>query len=145
MVHAKRCDAKVQKFHFLKKKLPGELTGVSNSNVGLCLHKGARGIVEIEARERITRYTTKSDGPRPGDCYHGGLTVLSCSACGATVVTVLTATTALFSQPGTVNTVIVSYCCLAMHYCLAPASVLCMLRPTNKHGHDGPTVRAVAH
>ena len=53
---------------------------MSNSNVGLCLHKGARGIVEIEARERITRYTTKSDGPRPGDCYHGGLRVLSCSA-----------------------------------------------------------------
>ena len=79
MVHAKRCDAKVQNFHFLK-KLPGELTGESNSNVALCLHKGARGIVEIEARERITRYKTKSDGPRPGDCYHGGLTVLSRSA-----------------------------------------------------------------
>ena len=75
----KRCDAKVQKFHFLK-KLPGELTGVSNSNVGLCLHKGARGIKEIEARETFTRDTTKLDGLRPGDCYHGGLTVLSCSA-----------------------------------------------------------------
>ena len=79
MVHAKRCDAKVQKFHFLK-KLPGELTGVSNSNVGLCLHKGARGIKEIEARETFTRDTTKPDGLRPGDCYHGGLTVLSRSA-----------------------------------------------------------------
>ena len=79
MVHAKRCDAKVQKFHFLK-KLPGELTGVSNSNVGLCLHKGARGIKEIEARETFTRDTTKLDGLRPGDCYHGGLTVLSRSA-----------------------------------------------------------------
>ena len=79
MVHAKRCDAKVQKFHFLK-KLPGELTGVSNSNVGLCLHKGARGKKEIEARETSTGDTTKPDGLRPGDCYHGGLTVLSRSA-----------------------------------------------------------------
>ena len=24
--------------------------------------------------------TTKVDGLRPGDCYHGGLTVLSCNA-----------------------------------------------------------------
>ena len=53
---------------------------MSNSNVGLCLHKGARVIKKIEARETFTRDTTKSDGPRPGDCYHGGLTVLSCSA-----------------------------------------------------------------
>ena len=25
---------------------------MSNSNVGLCLHKGARGVVEVEAREQ---------------------------------------------------------------------------------------------
>ena len=53
---------------------------MSNSNVGLCLHKGARGIKDIEARETFTRDTTKPDGLRPGDCYHGGLTVLSRSA-----------------------------------------------------------------
>ena len=118
---------------------------MSDSNVGLCLHKGARGIKEIKARETFPRDTTKLDGLLPGDCYQGGLTVLSRSATRATVVTVLTATTALFSHFGTVNTMILPYCCLAMHHRLVPASVLCMLRPTNKHGHDGPTVRAVAH
>ena len=44
------------------------------------MHKGARGIKEIEARETFTGATTKLDGLRPGDCYHGGLTVLSRSA-----------------------------------------------------------------
>ena len=53
---------------------------MSNSNVGLCLPKGARGIKEIEDSETLTRDTTKLDGLRPGDCYHGGLTVLSRSA-----------------------------------------------------------------
>ena len=54
MVHAKRCDAKVQKFHILK-KLPGVLTGASNSSVGLCLHKGARGKVVIEVRDALMK------------------------------------------------------------------------------------------
>ena len=117
---------------------------MSNSNVGLCLHKGARGIKEIEARETFKRDTTKLDGLQPGDCYHGGLTVLSRSATRGNRGN-SPYTTALFSHFGTVNTVILPYCCLAMHHRLVPASVLCMLRPTNKHGHDGPTVRAVAH
>ena len=54
MVHAKRRDAKVQKFHFLK-KLPGEFTGVSNSSVALCLHKGARGKVEVKVRDALMK------------------------------------------------------------------------------------------
>ena len=51
-----------------------------DGSLGLCLLQGARGNVEIEVRETITMDTTKHDGLRPGDCYHGGLTVLSCSA-----------------------------------------------------------------
>ena len=124
------------KIFIFDKEKPAAGTGGTDSNLGLCLQQGARGIVEIEARETLTKDPTKPDGIRTGDC--------PAVQRGANVVTVLTATTALFSQPGTVNTAIVSYCCLAMHYCLVPASVVCMLRATIKHGHDGPTVRAVA-
>ena len=68
-----------QNFTFDKEK-PAKETGDTDNNLGLCLQQGARGIVEIEARETITRDTTKPNGLRPGNCYHGGLTVLSCSA-----------------------------------------------------------------
>ena len=68
-----------QNFTFDKEK-PATGKGDTDSNLGLCLQPGARGIVEMEAREKFTRDTTKPDGLQPGDCYHGGLTVLSCSA-----------------------------------------------------------------
>ena len=63
---------------------------MSNSSVALCLHKGARGKVEIEVRDAWMKLSYA----RSVLCLH-----LSC-AC---------------------------------------------FRPLNKHGHDGPTVRAVAH
>ena len=93
--------------------------------------------------------------PRPSaptylpTCYHGGLTVLSCSATrGNRGNSPDSHHSPFFTTWNSEHCDCVSLLpcdALLSCACLAPASVLCMLRPTNKYGHDGPTVRAVAH
>ena len=114
------------------KEKPATGMGDTDSNLGLCLQQGARGIVEIEVGETITRDTTKPDGLWPGDCYHGGLTVLSYSATrdnrgNSPYSQHIPFFTHLNNEH--CDERLVLRCCLAMHDCLVPASALCMLRP----------------
>ena len=81
--------------------------------------------------------TTKLHGLRPGDCYHGGLTILTWAA----VVTVLTATTVNFTQTQTMNAVIDNLCFDVAVRCI---TVLCLplscatLRPLTNMATTAP-------
>ena len=74
------------------------MTVEPDGSLGLCLLQQARGKEDIEIRETITKDTTKPDGLRLGDCYHGGLTVLSCSARRGNGGNILTAVMLNFSN-----------------------------------------------
>ena len=100
----------------------------------------------MEVRETITRHTTKPDGLRPGDCYHEGLTVLSCS------VTRDNRGNSPYSQHVPFFTHLNNehcdeLCCAVALRCMTVLCPLCLVHAwaTNNHRHDGPTVRAVAH